>query len=52
MTEGHTSHPENGNIMVELKFKKQFSEGFTCLLKLKLDYSVLTDFSRNETTDV
>ena len=30
-SEGHTSHSEQGNIRVELKFAKPLTESFTCL---------------------
>ena len=47
----HTSHPENGNIGIELKFNKPLPEAITYLLYLKFDNSVLIVFSRNVTTD-
>ena len=47
----HTSHPENGNLRVVLKFGKPLPEAITCLLYLEFDNSVLIDFSRNVTTD-
>jgi len=30
-SEGHTSHPDNGNIRVELKFSKPLPEDITCI---------------------
>ena len=33
-SEAHTSHPEQGNIRVELKFAKPLPEAITCLLYL------------------
>jgi len=30
--EGHTSHPENGNIRIEIKFDKPLPEVITCIL--------------------
>jgi len=50
-SEGHTSHPDRGNIRIELKFYKQLSEAITCLLYLEFDNSVLIDFERIATTD-
>jgi len=50
-SEGHTSHPENGNIRIERKFNKPISEAITCLLYLEYDNSVHVDFSRKVTTD-
>ena len=44
LSEGHTSHPENGNTRIELKFHKPLPEANTCLLYLELDNSVLIDF--------
>ena len=41
---GDTSHPENGNIMIELKFILPLPEAITCLLYLEYDNSVLVDF--------
>ena len=34
-SEAHTSHPEQGNIRVELKFAKPIPEAITCLLYLE-----------------
>ena len=50
-SEGHTSHPKNGNIRIELKFNKPLPEAFTCLLYLEFDNSVLKYFSCNVTTE-
>jgi len=41
VSEGHTSHPENGNIRVELKFGKPLSETITSPLYVEFDDSVL-----------
>ena len=30
-SEGHTSHPDNGNIRIEFKFKKALPDAITCL---------------------
>jgi len=49
--EGHTSHPEQGNIREELKFAKPLPEAITCLLYPEFDNSVLINFARNITTD-
>jgi len=51
VSEGHTSHPENGSIRIELKFNKPLPEAITCLLYLEFDNSVLIDFERTVTTD-
>jgi len=50
-SEGRTSHPENGNIRVELKFNKPLPEAITFLLYLEYDNSALVGFSRNVTTE-
>jgi len=50
-SEGHTLHPENGNIRIELKFNMPLPEAIMCLLYKKFDRSVLVDFSRNVTTE-
>jgi len=50
-SEGHKSHPEKGNIRIELKFNKPLPEATTCLLYLEFDNSVLIDFARTVTTD-
>ena len=34
-SDGHTSHPDNGNIRVELKFSKPLSELITCIFYLE-----------------
>ena len=50
-SEAHTSHPEQGNIRVELKFAKPLPEAITCVLYLEFDNSVLINLARNVTTD-
>ena len=49
-SEEHTSHPDNGNIRVELKFSKPLPEPITCLFYLEYDNSVRVDTSRTVTT--
>jgi hypothetical protein len=50
-SEGHTSHPDNGNIRIELKLAKDLPDAITCLLYLEYDNSVLIDYSRTVSTD-
>ena len=50
-SEGRTSHPENGNIRIELKFNKPLPDAITCPLYLEFDNSVLIDFARTVTPD-
>jgi len=50
-SEGQTSHTENGNIRIELKFDISLPEAITCLLYLEFDNSVLIDFERTITFD-
>ena len=50
-SEGHTSHPDNGNIRVELKFSKPLPEAITCIFYVEYDNSVRVDASRTVTTD-
>jgi len=50
-SEAHNSHPEQGNIRVEMKFARQLPEAITCLLYLEFDNSVLINLARNFTTD-
>ena len=50
-SEAHTSHPEHGNIRVEMKFDKPLPEAITCLLYLEFDNSALINLVRNVTTD-
>jgi len=45
------SHPENGNIRIELKFKNLLPQTTTCILYVVFDKSVLVDFARSVTTD-
>jgi len=40
-SEGHGSHPEQGNISVELEFHKSLTEAITSLLYLEFDKSFL-----------
>ena len=50
-SEAHTSHHEQGNIRVELKFAKPLPEAITCLLYKEFDNSTLINLARNVTTD-
>ena len=50
-SEGHTSHPDNGNIRIELKFSKPLPYANTCFLYLEFDNSVRIDNSRTVSTD-
>jgi len=50
-SEGHTSHPEQGNIWLVLKYAKPLPEAITCLLYLEFDNSVLINLACNVTTD-
>jgi len=46
------SHPENGNMRIELKFNKPLTEAITCLLNLEFDNSFLVEFARHFPTDM
>jgi len=50
-SEGHTSHSENGNIRIEMKFSKKLPKAITCFSYMEFDNSVLIDFARTLTTD-
>ena len=50
-SDGLTSHPDSGNIRIELKFKKTLTVPITCLLYLEYDDCVRIDSSRIVTTD-
>jgi len=50
-SEGHTPHPDNGNIRVELKFSKPLREPITCIFYLEYDNSVCVRTSLTLTTD-
>ena len=50
-SEGHASHPENGNMRIELKFNKALPESITCLLYLEFDNTILIDRLRIISTD-
>jgi len=39
----HTSHPDNGNVRIELKFAKALPDAITCLIYLEYDGTVLID---------
>ena len=43
VSEGHTSHPDDGNMRVELKFSKSLPEYITCIFYLEYDNSVRVD---------
>jgi hypothetical protein len=47
-SEGHTSHPDNGSIRIELKIAKDLPDEITCLLYLGYDNSVRIDYSRTD----
>jgi hypothetical protein len=49
--EGHTSHPESGNIRIEVEFKRPLSEAITCLLYRKHDNYFRIDAKRFVTRD-
>ena len=51
ISDGKTSHPEQGNIRVELKFAKPLTKAITNLLYLEFDNSVVIKSARNFTTD-
>jgi hypothetical protein len=51
-SEVHTSHPDNGNIRIELRFAKDLPDAITCVLYLEFDNSVRIDYSRTFSTDV
>ena len=50
-SEGHTSHPDNGKVRIELKFSKALPDAITCLIYLEYDGTVLIDDKRVVTTD-
>jgi hypothetical protein len=51
VSEGHTSHPDNGNIRIELKLAKKLPHAITCLLYLEFDNTVRIDYSQTVWTD-
>ncbi len=50
-SDGHTSHPDSGNIRIEACFSKALPLATKCLLYLEYDGSVRIDSSRTVTTD-
>ena len=50
ISDGKTSHPEQGNIRVELKFAKPLLEAITCVLYLEFENYVLLNLTRKITT--
>ena len=50
-SEGHTSHPDSGNIRVEVRFSKALPVVTNCLMYLEYDGCVRIDSSRAVTTD-
>ena len=49
-SEGHTSHPDSGNIRIEARFSEALSVAKTCVLYLEYDSCVRIDSSRTVTT--
>jgi hypothetical protein len=47
-SEGHTSHPDNGDIRIELKLAKGLPDAITCVLYLECDNSVRIVYSNRE----
>ena len=50
-SEGHTSHPDSGNIRIEARFAKVLPVAITCLLYFEYDSFVSVDSSLNVTRD-
>jgi len=50
-SEGHTSHPDSGNIRIELKFSKPLPVPITCIIYLEFDNSVRIDYARKISSD-
>jgi hypothetical protein len=50
-SEGHASHPDSGNIRIEIKFAIPLPDAVTCLLYLEYDNCIRVDSSRTVTTD-
>jgi len=50
-SEGHMSHPDRGNIRVELKFSKPLPEPIKCIFYLEFENFVRIDYARNVSTD-
>jgi hypothetical protein len=50
-SEGHRSHMDSGNIMLELKFRKSLPHSITCLLYLEYDNYIRVDIFRNVSTE-
>jgi hypothetical protein len=50
-SECHTSHPTNGNIRIEARFKDALPDAGTCLLYMEYDNCVRIDKNRAVTTD-
>jgi hypothetical protein len=48
---GHSSHMDNGDIRLELKFSKPLPDSITCLLYLQFDNSIRIDVSRKVSSD-
>jgi hypothetical protein len=50
-SECHISHPTNGNIRIEARFKEALPDAVTCLLHMEYDNCVRIDKNRAVTTD-
>jgi len=50
-SEGHTSHPDNGIIRLDLKFIMPLPETITCIFDVQYDNSFRVDTSRKVITD-
>ena len=50
-SEGHSSHPDNGNIRVELRFSKPLPDPVTCIFYLEYDNAIHISKVRKVKTD-
>jgi hypothetical protein len=50
-SEAHKSHPNIGDVRIELKFARPLSESIACLLYLEYENTVYIDYPRNVTTE-
>ena len=50
-SEGHTSHSDNGNVRIKLKFAEGLPDAITCLIYLEYYVTVLIDDKGVVTTD-
>jgi hypothetical protein len=51
-SEGHISHPANGSVRIEFKFKNALPDAITCLFYMEYDNCIRIDWLRTLAVDI